>query len=179
MQTVLTSQNIHTWQEIQTGVDYLVKKTKNFCPDIVLAPSNGASGIIANLYLVKHDEYIPLLYGNHKKSGDAFTVNINGKYGYKTDKWEVWLSNDIEEYTDKKILVIQDVVLTGDSLQGVRKALIECVYARENIKFAAVFVSSVAVKSQKVPDIYWFQLDDSTQYYYPWGRYIFGKGFDI
>lgn len=167
-----------TWQDIQLGVDHLVKETNDFCPDFVLAPSNGASGIVANLYLVKMDRYIPIMYGNHKKMGDNFTANVEGKYGYTTSKWQVYFSNDIEKYTDKKILVIQDVVLSGDSLQGVREALKKCGYSEKNVRFAALFVSTVSINSNKQPDYYWYHLDDSVKYYYPWGRFIYGKGYD-
>lgn len=178
---IKTKLNRFYWSDIETGVDALVKRiSKEYDPEIVLCSSNGASGIIANLYLVKNDNYIPIIYGNQKKTGTEFPVSIeeNSKYCFKTSKWEVYLSNDLEKYKDKRLLVIEDVVISGDTLEEELKVLKECGYSSKNIRTAALFVSGVALKSNKNPDFYWFELDDLTLYYYPWGRTIVGKGFD-
>ena len=109
-----------------------------------------------------------------------FTVPVeeNRPYYFVTRKWAAYLPQELEQYKDKKILIIEDVVLSGDSLEKELDLVKRCGYKQENIRSAAVFVSTVAVHSNKAPDYYWRQLDDSVSYYYPWSRSIFGKGYE-
>lgn len=85
----------------------------------------------------------------------------------------------MKKYSDKKILIIEDVVLSGDSLEREKELVRKCGYKSENVRPAARFVSTVAIYSGNKSDCYWFKFDDSISYYYPWGRNIFDKGYDI
>lgn len=169
------------WQDIELGVEALCKEiSSDFNPELILCASTGAAGIVANLFYLLSDKYIPVIYGSSKKRGNKFTVPVedNRQYFYKTGKWETYVSNEIEKYKDRKILIIEDVVLSGDSLLEEKKLLVQCGYKEENIRAAAVFVSNIAISSKKEPDYYWFKLEESSKYYYPWGRTIIGKGYN-
>ena len=172
--------NRFTWHDIESGVNVLNKKiSSNFEPEIVLCASTGAAGIVANLYFLLTDKYIPVIYGSSKKIGTEFTVPVekNRKFSYKTGKCEVYVSDELDKYKDKKILIIEDIVLSGDSLEKEKELLINCGYKPDNIRSAALFVSNIAVCSNKQPDYYWFELDKLSKYYYPWGITVVGKGY--
>ena len=68
--------------------------------------------------------------------------------------------------------------MSGDSLEREQELLIKCGYKPENIRSAALFVSDIAETSNKQPNYYWFKLEGTKKYYYPWGRTILGKGYD-
>lgn len=170
-----------TWQEIEIGVMTLSRRiSKDFEPEVIMCSSTGASGIVANLYFLTNEKFIPILWGNHRPRKSKFTVPVeeNRSISFKTRKWAVYLPDELEKYKDKKILIIEDVVLSGDSLEKELELVKQCGYKPENIKSAAVFVSTVAIYSNKKPDYYWYQLDNAFEYYYPWSRNIFGKGYD-
>lgn len=173
--------NKFSWEDINLGVSVLSRKiSEEFEPEVVLCASTGAAGLVANLYFLESDKYIPVIYGSSKKIGTQFTAPIekNRAYFYVTKRCEVYVSNEIEKYKDKKILIIEDIVLTGDSLVEEKKMLLDCGYKQENIRSAALFVSNIAVDTEKKPDFYWFELDGLSKYYYPWGRTVIGKGYD-
>lgn len=170
-----------TWQEIELGVVMLSRKiAQDFEPEVIMCSSTGASGIVANLYFLTNDKFIPILWGNHRPIKSKFTIPVeeNRKLFFNTRKWAVYLPDELEKYKDKKILIIEDVVLSGDSLEKELEVVSQCGYKPENIKTALVFISTVALYSNKKPDYYWYQLDDAYEYYYPWSRSIFGKGYD-
>lgn len=98
--------------------------------------------------------------------------------GIYTRNIYLYVSRDVYGSRYSLQLVIEDVVISGDTLEEELKVLKKCGYSSKNIRTAALFVSGVALKSNKNPDFYWFELDDLTLYYYPWGRTIVGKGFD-
>lgn len=166
------------WEDVDIGITELARQSKDFDPEVILIQSGGAGGIVGNLYLVKCEKYIPIIYGNEKKTGKNFTADYNTKYHYTTSKWDVYFPNELELYKDKRILVILDAILNGDNLEKTKLTLKECGYLNNNIKVAALFVSPIAWTSNKRPDFYWYKLNEGTEYYYPWGKVLLGKGYE-
>ena len=50
--------------------------------------------------------------------------------------------------------MIEDVVLSGDSLEREKRLVSQCGYKEENVRSAALFASTVAIYSGKQPDYY-------------------------
>lgn len=174
--------NIHLkWEDVQNGVEDLSNKVfKDFSPELIMCSSTGASGIIANLFFLTHDKYIPTIFGNHRKIEDGFTIPMEESRSicFETSKWKAYLPDELACFSDRRILILEDVVLTGDSLEREKELLRKCNYEPKNIKAAAVYVSQTALNSNKAPDFYHRILKESVRYYYPWGRTIYGKGYE-
>lgn len=62
--------NKFSWEDINLGVSVLSRKiSEEFEPEVVLCASTGAAGLVANLYFLESDKYIPVIYGSSKKIG--------------------------------------------------------------------------------------------------------------
>lgn len=47
-----------------------------------MCASTGAVGIVANLYYLLSDKYIPIIFGSSKKTGTEFTVPVDKNREY-------------------------------------------------------------------------------------------------
>ena len=68
---------------------------------------------------------------------------------FKTNKWEVYLPNELKKYSDKEIFIIEDVVLNGESLEREKELVRKCGYKSENVRAAAVLLNSLVTKGSK------------------------------
>lgn len=57
------------WQDIELGVEALCKEiSSDFNPELILCATTGAAGIVANLFYLLSDKYIPVIYGSSKNA---------------------------------------------------------------------------------------------------------------
>lgn len=164
------------WEDIESGVKFLSSRTmKEFQPDLILVSSGGSAAIVANLFLTYTDKFIPLYVGVSKKKDAEFTSKPAFNAFYETSRWMTFIPEAIFSYTNKKILILDDVVLTGETLHKMIELLVANGIKRKNIMTATLFATEIAITSNRAPDIYWFKLSDSA-FYFPWGRST-GKGY--
>lgn len=52
------------------------KIAKDFEPEIIMCSSTGASGIVANLYFLTSDKFIPIISRNHRTVKSRFTAPV-------------------------------------------------------------------------------------------------------
>ncbi|MEU0546775.1 hypothetical protein [Micromonospora sp. NPDC005979] len=72
-------------------------------------------------------------------------------------------------YRGGNILIVDDFVMSGDFLAGLRARLVDEGVAADRIRAASVAVTRVARKNHKSPEYYWW-LADSDDFFFPWGR---------
>jgi hypothetical protein len=72
-------------------------------------------------------------------------------------------------------LIIDGAAITGDTIEKVTNFLIENNFVKNNIYWASLFVTKVALEAGKSPNIYWIQIPDS-DIYLPWGK-LLGRGY--
>jgi hypoxanthine phosphoribosyltransferase len=164
------------WADIEAGIKFLSSRTmRDFQPDLILCSSGGSAGIIANLFLTYTDKFIPLYIGVSKKRDAEFTSKPAFNAFYETSRWITFLPEAIFDDVNKKILILDDVVLTGETLHKMVELLLSNGFKRRNIRTATLFATEIAITSNRAPDIYWFKLSDSG-FYFPWGKST-GKGY--
>jgi len=164
-----------SWSDIQNGTKYIWKGLRNlgFTPDIMISP-DPKGGIIAYQLSQFYDEDIFIDVGQAKRKNST-TPHISSKNYHTvicTNRWEVFLSKEIEDIIDKeqkKVLIVDDFVLSGDFNSYLFDFLEKMGYKKENIKICCLAVTKVAISSDKAPDFYWKIVDDE-DFYFPWGK---------
>lgn len=158
------------WGQMQTACKYICKQLKNnFIPDAIITPGQ-KGGILAQLILDNLDLEIPIYTGflisKEKKSNEILSENY---ILLETTKWNVFLPKSIEVSKDMKILIVDDLVMSGDFLYKLQNRLIEYGYSKKNIQSCSIATTTVANATKKSPDYYW-KIVDADDCYFPWGK---------
>ncbi|MDQ6946083.1 MAG: phosphoribosyltransferase domain-containing protein [Actinomycetota bacterium] len=164
------------WPQIESGVRYLSTLIEQeYQPDLIVCSSAGSVGVVANLYVTYTPRFVPLYMGvSRSKVGSAFTSSPLFPKRYETNRWETFLPDGLAATGARKVLILEDVVLSGETMREIVSLLIEEGFTREQIKTAALFGTSFGANQGQAPDFYWRELPD-TDFYLPWGRSL-GKG---
>ncbi len=162
-----------TWYDVESGVKHLAKEIESgFKPDIIVCSSAGSVGIVSNLYLTYTKRFVPLYMGVSKAKAAAFTSTPAFDRAYETDKWETFLP-DLTTVAAERVLILEDVVITGSTMNRIKEILISAGFQDDQIRTAALFVTNVARQQNADPDYSWKFVGDSL-FELPWGG-SFGK----
>lgn len=164
-----------TWNDMQKASEKIAKKLiKKYQPAVIYIP-NIKSGIMLQFIRNYFKEYIPIIVGQ-AISKEYFTEDACNKiedldnYWYvDTQKWYAYIPSILSKYKDKKILIIDNVSLTGNFLNTITKELNQHEISRENIITACVATTEAAIADQMAPQYYYKTLIDSKTVYMPWG----------
>ncbi|MFE3846179.1 phosphoribosyltransferase family protein [Thermoplasmatota archaeon] len=166
----------YDWKDVEIGIEEISNKIfKKFQPDVLLSLS-GPGSIVANLMLTKTAKFIPLYVGISKKiNSKDFTFEPQKMKTITTTRWKTYIPDEIFKLNNKRIVIIEDAVITGDTLNKLVNVLIKNGIKRKNILTISLFTTELAVSSNKGPNIYWIKQKDS-DFYLPWGNCL-GKGY--
>ena len=157
------------WEKVHTAtleLGKIIKKSYN--PDIILTYTP-RSGIIALLLRdtinIKCPVFVCVVY--HKKSPPNFAPSHFMKI--ETNKMDIFIPDALLDYIHKKILIVDEYTLTGDSLSVLKNFLISIGFDDKRIKTASLIQTTTAKLSRKSPDYSFFTVD-YTDFYLPWGK---------
>lgn len=165
-----------TWEDMRNASMKIARTLiKKFQPNVILIP-NIKSGIMLQFIKNYFKEYIPIIVGQ-TMSKEYFSKedcnNIKGIENYwyiETQKWYVFIPNILQEYIDQKILILDNLSLTGNFLNIVTNELINHGIPRENIATACIATTEAAIADNMAPQYYYKTLPDSKTVYLPWGH---------
>ena len=157
------------WDDIGLGIKSISKDVfEEFKPDLLLSIS-GPGSIISNLLLAQTSNYVPLYVGVSRRLDEQVPrCTPNYRHKVTTSKWEIYIPDEIFKFTNRKVLICDDCVLSGDTLSGLVNVLTNNGFDRRNILTMALFVTELAISSNKGPDMYWFKVPDR-EFYMPCG----------
>ncbi|HWT05651.1 MAG TPA: hypothetical protein VN224_07830 [Xanthomonadales bacterium] len=158
-----------TWNEVEHGINLLCEKVlKEFRPDVVLTISVPGK-IISSLMMIRSlhvaIEYSALTLRSKAHENDV----LKDHFMVRTQKFTLAVPKAVAHLKDKKILVVDSAVVTGDLLLEVMTLLREKGVPVENLKSASLIVTDFAIQAGKAPDFYWSSVKD-TGYSLPWGN---------
>ena len=166
---------VFSWDDIQNGIAFLNNKVwKEFNPDIILAIS-GPGAIVAYLVSNQYKDFVPVLLTPYHRTKIQPEKDYFFENSFSSSKFTAYLTEDLRNYIGKKILVIDDTVITGHLTTEAKKALVEFGFRKEDIKALCLFTSKTAITSDMSPDYFWMEMTED-EYYLPWGK-SFGKSF--
>ncbi|MDD1689205.1 MAG: hypothetical protein LUQ66_00910 [Methanoregula sp.] len=170
-----------TWDELEKASRDLRKKFEEtgFRPNIIFTPCRRGASIANMMYGV--DENIFLYVGlriderGKPKPSDLPLNDLNEEWeDVKTRKYHHYIPKffltDLNR--NKKLLILDDFAMSGDSLKDIVTDLIEKKgFKKENIKTATIICTSVARDANKSPDFTVFDTEYS-DFYFPWGKAV-------
>ncbi|BFH73621.1 phosphoribosyltransferase [Sulfurisphaera javensis] len=145
---------IPKWEEIEEGILYIVEKmvNDNFIPDAIIAVLTGGvipAKLIADALGVRNIKYIDIKFYKGIESRERKPV-IKAVY--------------VDNIENKKVLIIDDVADTGETLDAVSNII--TMYNPSLVRLATVYVKPW---SRKYPDYYYKILDKWI--IFPWDKW--------
>jgi hypoxanthine phosphoribosyltransferase len=168
--------NRFNWMDIENGVKALSRKVKkDFKPDLIFSLS-GSPSIVSNLFIKQSEFYVPILTGISIYNNDSLqTPKILNYRIIESKKWHTYIPEELKNHKHKKILIIDDIVLSGDTLEKIKTMLLEFGFKSENIRSASLFCTDIAIESAKCPDHFWYKTNNHN-FFLPWGISVGSKG---
>lgn len=159
------------WTDLQASANDLgdlVKKDK-FTPDIIFTPGlRGAT--FTNLLKQEINKEVPVFVGISIWKEKAENIQpIPDFIMIETNKWYIFMPNGLLKQNSKKVLIIDDYVMSGDFLEKLKQVLIDNGFDNDNIKTMSIVTTQVAINNHKAPNYHWLITKDDS-FYFPWGK---------
>lgn len=169
------------WDDIHICAYGLKRYLENeqFLPEVVYTPSL-RGGALAHLVTVLYSEPIPIVVGNSFQKNDienyskckpGKTITKGSVILKDHPRWQVEIPMVLGKYKSKKLLIIDDMAMSGDFLQKLKQAVVKHGFSEADIKTATVACTEVAKSNGKAPDYHWHECKDSN-FFFPWGKAI-------
>lgn len=161
------------WVDMQLAAKSLAKKLHKakFIPDIIFTPGvRGAT--FANLLEneLASNKVIPIFVGTTlAKESKDICESYDEYEKVETTKWVVLIPKCILATIDKKVLIVDDYVMTGDFLQNTITLVLRSGLKKKNIKSMALAITKTTIDADKSPDFYWHITKDP-KFLFPWGE---------
>lgn len=164
--------NSLTWKEVETGsLDLLRKAEATFKPDILLMTS-GPGAIVASLAMIQARRFFPIYTAIlEDKRSALFQCKPKGHIQLFTRKWVIHLPEQLCKEAAKRIMIIDDCVISGDVQTAVCEFLEKNGFPKKNIFFATLVCSQIAIDTNKAPDLHWYT-NPHKDLFFPWGRWF-------
>jgi hypoxanthine phosphoribosyltransferase len=156
------------WPRFRNAASDLAREVdrSEFMPDFILATSDRGA-IVGHLVARELRRQIPILTAGHLDiPGGSPIPGFDAIGGTKTT---VYIPHGVRDLTQKKVLVLDDFVMSGDGMAITRKQLESYGFAREDIKTGSVVVTKLAIANRKGPDFRAREIKDF-DFFFPWGR---------
>ena len=164
------------WADVEIGVKELHNViSSRFSPDCILTIS-APGGIVSNLFVTHHSEILPIYTAITLKESDSRSLDFaTDHHLLTTAKWKILIPDAILRHKEKRVLILDGSVITGDAMSYLLRLLEDEGFKRTHLLTAALVSTEVAIESKKGPDVHWASVPDS-HYYMPWGH-LMGPGY--
>ena len=111
----------------------------------------------------------------NKKEDFAYTQLLTQINDGTIEKIELTEGSDIakikiiNEEKEKNVLIVDDLVMSGDFLHTIKQRLCTSGFNKKNIRFISIVTTDVAISTKKSPDYYWKKIT-ADECYFPWGK---------
>lgn len=160
----------YDWHDIQIAVHNIYRRMKkDFEPDIIFATClRGA--IVSEIFLYESKLKIPVIVGvavdnQNSKVNPEFDDHVKAK----TITWTHLIPELIFKFKDRRVLLVDDFCVLGESFEIDSSILIAGGFAKENIKTMSVATTNAALLRTTPPNYYYYVKQDD-DFYFPWGK---------
>ena len=155
-----------SWKKVKKGAKVLIEKVKKINPDIIITFS-GRGAIFANIIITELDNEYPVYTCLLKKRyNDSFLVPQKWQ-AFNTTKWRVYVPKEVLEFTDKKILIIDDITRYGETINSLSDYLKNNGISSQNIYNMSLMANRDVLTSIWTPQYYW-RIIDTIEFKTPW-----------
>jgi len=158
------------WGDLQTAARDLARSImKTYTPEVAFTlTARGAT--VAQFVLNSLGEHIPLYVGIQEDlRGRRFVSPPKGYEAVTTSKWNNFIPQSLLLERGRKLLIIDDFAMSGDSLVRVRDFLVFKGFSGCDVKTATFVCTETAIAGGKAPDFYAFKTP-GPDFYFPWGK---------
>jgi hypoxanthine phosphoribosyltransferase len=157
------------WPRFRSAASDLARSVdrSDFMPDVILALSERGS-IVAHLVARELRAQVPILTVAYLSRPDH-SVDLPGHSAIRGTKAVLFLPDGIGELKGRRLLLLDDFVMTGDGLNSVIGTLLGKGFDRKSIRSGAVVATRISIASKKGPDFIGRETE-GFDFYFPWGR---------
>ena len=155
-----------SWKKVKKGAKVLIKKVKKIDPDLIITFS-GRGAIFANIIITELDNQYPIYTCLLKKRyNDSFLAPQDWQ-AFDTTKWRVYVPKEVLDFTDKKILIIDDITRYGETINSLSEYLRNQGVSSQDIYNMSLMANKDVLTSIWVPQYYW-RIIDTIEFKTPW-----------
>lgn len=157
-----------SWREVKKGVTYLKKQLKKINPDYIITFS-GRGAIVASLIIAEMDNEYPVYMCLLKRRYNKLFLNPQNWTSFDTSKWIVFVPDEVFTFKDKKIMIIDDIINSGETIEKLTEHLVKNHINKENIFSMSLVANEDVLARLHIPQEYWKKVNAS-DYNVPWGK---------
>lgn len=156
------------WPRFRNAASDLARSIdrSGFMPDFILSISDRGA-IVGNLVARELRRQIPIITVGYLDQTEAFP--IPGFLTLHGTKATTFLPEGLKDLRDKRVLLLDDFVMSGDGMQRVKSQLLEYGFAADCIRSGSVVATKISTANSKGPDFFAREARD-IDFFFPWGR---------
>jgi hypoxanthine phosphoribosyltransferase len=156
------------WPRFRNAASDLARSVdrSGFIPDFILSISDRGA-IVGHLVARELRRQIPIITVGYLDQAD--TVPVPGFLTLCGTKSTTFLPEGLRGLKDKRVLLLDDFVMSGDGLLRVKNQLLEYGFAADSIKSGSVVATKISIANKKGPDFFAREARDF-DFFFPWGR---------
>lgn len=157
------------WPRFRSATSDLARSIdrSDFMPDVILALSERGA-IVAHLVARELRRQVPILTVAYLSNPDD-GAELAGYEPLRGTKAVTFLPASLGDLRERRLLLLDDFVMSGDGLARVMEALASKGFDRKRVRSGAVVATKLAIASKKGPD-FWARESRDFDFYFPWGR---------
>ena len=156
------------WPRFRNAASDLARSVdrSGFMPDFILSISDRGA-MVGHLVARELRRQIPIITVGYLDQEEE--VSIPGFLTLRGTKATTFLPDGLKGLKGKRVLLVDDFVMSGDGLLRVKDQLLDYGFAKDSIKSGAVVATKVSVANKKGPDFFAREARDF-DFFFPWGR---------
>lgn len=158
-----------SWKKImKEGIVDLIQKTEKINPDYIITFS-GRGSIVCSLVVAELENKYPVYMCVLKKRYNKDFLNPLNWTSFDTSKWTIFVPDEVLNFKDKKILIVDDLTNSGETIEKLTEHLIESGISSQNLFSMALIANADVLSILHIPQEYW-KKSKLEEYNVPWGR---------
>ncbi len=158
-----------SWKKImKEGIKDLTRKVEKINPDYIITFS-GRGSIVCSLVVNELDNKYPVYMCLLKRRYNNDFLGPKNWTKFNTSKWTVFVPDEVLNFKDKKILIIDDLTNSGETIEKLTQHLSK--YDICNLFSMALIANEDVLSRLHIPQEYWKKVEIS-EYNVPWGKTI-------
>lgn len=156
------------WPRFRNAASDLARSVdrSGFMPDFILSISDRGA-MVGHLVARELRRQIPIITVGYLDQEED--VSIPGFLTLRGTKATTFLPDGLKGLRGKRVLLVDDFVMSGDGLLRIKDQLLDYGFAKDSIKSGAVVATKVSVANKKGPDFFAREARDF-DFFFPWGR---------
>jgi hypoxanthine phosphoribosyltransferase len=156
------------WPRFRNAASDLARSVdrSGFMPDFILSISDRGA-MVGHLVARELRRQIPIITVGYLDQEEE--VSIPGFLTLRGTKATTFLPDGLKGLNGKRVLLVDDFVMSGDGLLRVKDQLLDYGFAKDSIKSGAVVATKVSMANKKGPDFFAREARDF-DFFFPWGR---------